>query len=623
MEALLLRILNMSIGAGWLILAAVLFRLVFRNAPKRFRCIVWALVAVRLVCPLTIRSSLSLVPTSTAVTTDLFSGAVPQEVCAEPEQPEVRTDYPIVDALLRADQTDIRMDVSSEFGFPTSSGGSDSDDRSLRHSLEIGPFPLQIEERQPHALGGAENETVRGSMKPARLTAVWIGGATVMLAYTVFSYIRIRKKTKVREALPGNIIRCDEVETPFILGIFRPRIVIPTGISEYDAYFAVAHEKAHLERRDHLIKPFAFLLLAVHWFNPLMWLGYILLSRDIELACDERVIRSGGAELKKRYSIALINCSIPASAVSACPVAFGEIGVKARVRSVLSYSKPKWTTVTAAVLCCAAIAVFFLTSPVKGLDDPASESGAASVVTDFSSDKTDYDRFYVFRDDGAGIDADENILLSISSNEHRFRIDYPDGESSLGTFSYKAESRMELTDDKSGRKITFRKQGNDLVIDGEAQTVSEAGSVFELFAICSQQEYLFICENNGFAYYPDTGTLLVYGDFETAYSLLNDRLPNLPSGKSAAVRDALNAAFASEGELTVKSSMMAAQLTPLGESYGECTAMLSFSQQQAELVIFTAPAAPDTSYKPGVTHTENRLTPGSKFVNGSRRYPWW
>lgn len=614
METVLLRILNMSIGAGWLILAAVLFRLVFWNAPKRFRCIVWALVAVRLVCPLTIRSPLSLVPSAAEVPADILTEVnsepdSPYETGLVPEQGHSRSDSSIIEAL----------SGMNSFAAVNNTGNAlsaEPPENVNAGQLSIDGAPGD-QATHPGETGAAKD---RGAITTAGIiTAVWLGGAALMLAYAAYSYISLYKKTRIHETLDGSVIRCDEVGTPFIFGVFRPRIVIPTGISEYDAYFAVAHEKAHLERRDHLIKPFAFLLLAIHWFNPLMWLGYILLCRDIELACDEKVIRSGGIELKKSYSRALINCSIPASAVSACPVAFGEIGVKARVRSVLSYSKPKWTTVTAAVLCCAAIAVFFLTSPVKGLNEelPAKSNAA------LAEDETNYDRFYILHERGTDPNAEENTLLSISSLQHRYRMDHPNGEVSFGTFTYKTGGVTELTDDKSGRTLTVRKQGNDLVFDGEAQTVFEAGSVFDLIAICSQQEYLLIYDGSGFAYYPDTATLLVYGDFETAYSLLNGRLPKLPSEKSADLRDTINAALECGDSATLLKGTLKSQLSPLGEFFGECTASVVIGQENDTIHIYLSNGSCDDQIDPYASNAANGPTPGSKFVNGSRRYPWW
>ncbi|MBR6006750.1 MAG: M56 family metallopeptidase, partial [Clostridia bacterium] len=580
MEALFLRILNMSVGAGWLILAAVLFRLVFKNAPKRFRCIVWAIVAVRLICPLTIQSPLSLVPNAAEIPADIIAApdtAVekPAAISRTPKQAQAQVvasaDSPIIDALLRSEQKDTPQ---NKLLMSVAQG-------NLTFASNAAAFlpPHQVTELQPEPVIGENGTSADAEPAAAQKTgiktfagvasAVWLSGAALMLVYAAFSYIRLYKKTGGHKLRGGEVIRCDEAETPFILGIFRPRIVIPTGISEYDEYFAVAHEKAHLERRDHLIKPFAFLLLAIHWFNPLMWIGYILLSRDIELACDERVIRKGGAAIKKSYSIALINCSIPASAVSACPIAFGEIGVKARIRSVLNYSKPRWTTVTAALLCCAAIAVFFLPSPVKR-NDEASLSDRMEQEQAAAEDEVDYDRFYIQHPYGAQINGDGNTLLSISTAERRYRIDYPDGEAVFGTVSFMKDS-LDLTEDGGGRTLSLRRQKYDLLCEAEAEAetgAAEDGQLFELAMVCSAQEYVYMYNGKGCAYYPDTGTLLVYGSFASVLSLLNGDMPLFRAASIGKVRSELSAAFRSDGDPSIYYSSMenAVQLSPLGEA---------------------------------------------------------
>lgn len=163
----------------------------------------------------------------------------------------------------------------------------------------------------------------------------------------------------------GNIYICDKVETPFILGLFRPRIYLPSAMEDSDKEYVIAHEKAHLKRLDHLWKPLGFLLLTVYWFNPVLWVAYILLCRDIELACDERVIHDMGAEDKKAYSAALLNCSIPRRMIAACPLAFGEVGVKQRIKSVLHYKKPAFWIVAVALLATVGIAIGFLTDPKR------------------------------------------------------------------------------------------------------------------------------------------------------------------------------------------------------------------------------------------------------------------
>ena len=191
---------------------------------------------------------------------------------------------------------------------------------------------------------------------------IWTIGVCLMLIYAIYSYIRLYRLT--RESIKTNdFYLCDKISSPFILGIFRPRIILPFDINEEDKPYVLAHERAHLKRCDHLWKPLGYLLLSVYWFNPLLWAAYILLCRDIELACDEKVIKELGYDCKKQYATALINSAAPKRLITACPVAFGETSVKTRVKNILSYKKPAFWIILIAVILSIVVAVCFLTNP--------------------------------------------------------------------------------------------------------------------------------------------------------------------------------------------------------------------------------------------------------------------
>ena len=315
MEAIFLKILNMSITASWLVLAIVILRLILKKAPKAISVFMWALVGVRLICPFSFESILSLIPSAETI---------PQEIIYS-EAPAIHSGVPIFNSTVN---------------------------------------PIISENLAPE---------VGASVNPMQVIAfiasvVWIVGIAAMVLYTVVSYFRIHRK--VREAVPyqDNIWLCDHIDTPFILGVIRPRIYLPSNMSGQDIEYVIAHEKAHLKRHDHWWKPLGFLLLTVYWFNPILWIAYILLCKDIELACDEKVIKDMGTEIKKPYSEALINCSVPRKMISACPLAFGEVGVKGRVKSVLNYKKPAFWIIVVAVVACIALSVGFLTNPTTKLD---------------------------------------------------------------------------------------------------------------------------------------------------------------------------------------------------------------------------------------------------------------
>lgn len=312
MSELFLQILNMSITAGWVVLGVVVLRFCFRRAPRWISVLLWGLVAVRLLLPFSIESALSLLPSGETV---------PHEIL-QTEKPAIQSGIPSVNAV-------------------------------------VNPF-LQ------DSFAPAPGNSVNPMQVVTEIAAwVWIVGVAGMMLYFFVSFFLLKRKLREAVLVKENIWACDGVDTPFLLGVFRPRIYLPSFLAEEDAAFVIAHEKAHLKRKDHLWKPLGFLLLAVYWFHPLLWVGYILLCKDIELACDEKVLRELGEQSKKPYSNALINCSASRKWVSACPLAFGENGVKARVKSALHYKKPALWILIGAILVTSFAAVWFLTDPLK------------------------------------------------------------------------------------------------------------------------------------------------------------------------------------------------------------------------------------------------------------------
>ena len=312
MNMLFLKIINMSIAASWLVLAVLVLRQVIKKAPKWANVLLWGIVAVRLICLFSIESPVSLIPSAQTL---------PEKVITGPSF-DVNTGIPPVDTMVN--------DYLGDRYFEGVTVPADN---------------------------GADTMTI--------LAIVWIAGILILTAYTLISYIRIQRQTETAVLYNENIYQSENVSSPFVLGIFRPRIYLPFNIDEQTFRHVVAHEQAHIRCRDHWWKPLGFLLLTMHWFNPLMWKAYMLFCRDIELACDEKVIRELDNQQRADYSQALVSCSINRPMISACPLAFGEVSVKDRVKSVMNYRKPKfWIVITAVVLCMAA-AVCFLTDPQK------------------------------------------------------------------------------------------------------------------------------------------------------------------------------------------------------------------------------------------------------------------
>lgn len=318
--------LNMSIAAGWLILAVIALRLLLRRAPKRFRLLLWAVVGLRLALPWSIESALSLIPSAQTL---------PEGIMLERA--------PVLDTGISALNGAINPGFTAAF----------------TPELEASANPLQV-------------------LLPIA-AALWMLGAAAMLLWALVSWLRLRKRVREAVRLEENVYEC-EIASPFVLGLFRPRIYLPFSLENGERELVLAHERAHITAGDHIIKPLGWLLLAAHWYNPLVWLAYALFCRDIELACDERVVRGLSLSDRADYSQALLDLSRPRGGVRACPLAFGESSVKGRVKSVLSYKKPAFWLVLLAVVVCVGAAVCFLTDP-KEEAEPVDDGDGGVVIS--------------------------------------------------------------------------------------------------------------------------------------------------------------------------------------------------------------------------------------------------
>ena len=352
MAAVFLKLLNLSISASWLVLAVLVLRLVSKRSPKWMNVLLWGMVALRLMLPFSIESALSLIPS------------------AETLSPEV-----------------VRFNPA-----PTITSGVEFIDNAVNPSLS-------------ESFAAAPLASVNPLYVWTYLAGwVWLIGLGAMLLYALVSYLRLRRRVSVSLCVRENIYLCDAISSPFILGVVKPRIYLPSGLDEVQRQNVLSHERAHLARHDHWWKPLGFALLAAYWFNPVLWLAYTLLCRDIELACDERVIRTMDESAVKTYSTVLLACSIPRKAVITCPLAFGEVGVKERVRNALHYKKPAFWIVVASAVVCIVVAVCFLTNPPTDTDaaglvgfhreqvtyaDVTDESGAQPSNVQLTAEETD------------------------------------------------------------------------------------------------------------------------------------------------------------------------------------------------------------------------------------------
>lgn len=310
MNELFLKIINMSISASWLVLAVLILRFVLKKAPKWINVLLWGIVAIRLICPFSFESTLSLIPSAETI------------------------------------PLNIGMDT-----IPTINSGISAINNAVN--------PIISQSNTPMA--GASVNLLQITI--GIYEYIWIFGMIALALYTAISYWRLRRKVDTAVRYKDNIFQSENVSFPFVLGIIKPRIYLPFKMNGQYLEHVVAHEQAHICRKDHWWKPLGFLLLMIHWFNPLMWLAYVLLCRDIELACDEKVIKELGNEQRGDYTQALVACSINRRMIAACPLAFGEVSVKERVKSVMNYKKPAFWVIIISVIVRVGVAVCFLTNP--------------------------------------------------------------------------------------------------------------------------------------------------------------------------------------------------------------------------------------------------------------------
>lgn len=406
METLFLKLLNMSIAAGWLILVVVGLRVVLKGAPKGIHCLLWALVGIRLACPFSWESALSLIPSGETVHPDILYSKAP-------------TIHSGITALNRA----VNPVIS----------------QSLAPAAEVTSVnPMQV--------------------IVATATALWLVGMAALLLYGGASYVRLRWRIGDGVLLGENIWQSEKVDAPFLLGLLRPRIYLPFGMAAESMACVIAHERAHIARRDHWIKPVGFLLLAVYWFHPLVWVAYVLLCRDIELACDERVVKQMSTQEKKAYSLALLTCSMSRRSITACPLAFGEVGIKQRIQNVLQYKKPAFWLIAVAVLSCVAVAVCFLTNPkeresmqwARGLQ---LEDIKEIELVDFMN--AEQQRYHLYRpEEYAG------IVALVNGSQGRYT-STPVSENGYITYLY-------ITTQDGVRHTFLNCKSNYLIIDGDA-----------------------------------------------------------------------------------------------------------------------------------------------------------
>ena len=409
MQTVFLELVKLSLIGSLFAAAVMLVRLIFRKAPKWLFCVLWGVVALRLICPVSIESNISLVPDR------LASGQIITNVGNE---------Y----------IGDVDIIYESNIGYSNAIEAG-------RQPIYSGDGYYVVTEKDSLEAPKTVGETIYPI-----LSWIWVAGVVLMLAYTAGSYFLLRKKMEEATHLRDNIWQCEQVDSPFVLGFIKPRIYLPYAITDSDMANVIAHEQAHIQRKDHWWKPIGFLLLSIHWFNPVLWLAYILLCRDIEAACDEKVIKHMEKDEMRAYSTALLHCSVHRRRIAACPLAFGETGVKERIKRVMNYRKPAFWVILLALIASAVACVLLLTNPSA---KNTTLMGANYRVTDvlYSTASEDDDRYSRFL-----ITADYVLYAQLEGDDswciHEKMEAYP----------LTAKELQEYTTNKNGWKENYRIQ---------------------------------------------------------------------------------------------------------------------------------------------------------------------
>lgn len=322
MNELFLNVVNMSLSASFIVLIILILRKILNKAPKWIHVLLWTIVAIRLVCPITIESVVSLLPSAEVINPAILveTPSITNEITT------VNTGIPVINDMINPAIHNTVLEIS------------------VRDNVNILQLLTTI------------------------LANIWIVGVIGFILYTIISCLKIEKRIQTAVLLSDNIYQSENIHSPFVFGVIKPRIYLPSNLSEQDKPYVIAHEQMHIRRNDHLWKPMGFILLSIYWFNPILWLAYILLCKDIELACDEKVICALNYEQRADYSQSLLSCSVKQHMITACPIAFGEVGVKERVKQIVKYKKPSFWLIVVAIVISAVMGVSLLTSPINNVE---------------------------------------------------------------------------------------------------------------------------------------------------------------------------------------------------------------------------------------------------------------
>ena len=472
MTSIFIKLLNLSISAGMLVLLVLVFRLFLKRYSRRAVCLLWIVVALRLIIPFSFESSFSIMPSGDFVSTVVSD-----------EESRNGTTTNTVKTSDNVGASDINKTDNNTLLAQTVSE-NETRNSNPDNSTMINMYPSE---------NNSDMDTliINGFFNTERfwkmLSVVWLFGVTAILLYIIIGYVRIRKLTSesvlYNELGIDNVFICNRIDTAFIFGIINPRIYLPERLDRTQSENIVAHELMHIKRRDYVWKLIGFILLMVYWFNPVMWLAYVLFCRDIEFACDEQVISKMNISQIKDYSDTLLLCSTDRSVSYGCPLAFGEVAVKDRIKAALSYKKPLLWVIIVAFVLVLGVCIFFFTKPsgedgkdVDQVDNTESGSERLDIirnkelVSEGYTDKTILNKLsfeYVSRDDN-------EVIGVLSSDPAQTMI------------------KLEEFDGVSGENIDDSKTGNrnltEKVVSGGFKDIPVT-NYSESFATLEEAEY--------------------------------------------------------------------------------------------------------------------------------------
>lgn len=435
MQDIFVKVLSTGINASWIILAVMFLRLLFQKAPKWIVCFLWIIVGFKLICPFNIESSISLIPA----------------------QPKV----------LSVNQDSITIKNGNDL-INTQTGNKPAD---VDVKYKDNNYKQPEEHFQPDTVNKIKQ--LYKTSNTSIFTIIWIVGIIIMLSYLLISHICIRKRICTATHLSENIWESEFVDSPFILGIAKPRIYIPYHINSKQLGYILAHEHAHLARKDHILKIIAFLILSVYWFHPLVWISYILLCRDIEFACDEKAILLMDTQQKKEYLLTLLSCSTGKNNFNVSPLSFGESKIKERVMRVKKFKKPSLILTAIVFLTGIIISVCFLVNPKKAkVEENMAEN---KIATKPLEEKTELASSYIAqKESSSGVDVLNAVLpvLSLDTEKKTFCFTYDVLSSYMPSGSYtEKNNKIVLTTDDGQFHYTFEKgNGNTLCFAADASS---------------------------------------------------------------------------------------------------------------------------------------------------------